>query len=757
MRPGDCVSTRFPILMIADPGWEGHGLEPSLGITFHPDRPALMQSVTAPQGQSPIGMLVVVPVTRATRDTIDDLPGLIRDLRTVNSGALPVLLHDGSDDVLLTDGFRAGLFDAVLIGDGEAWTRMLERATERLHVFDETNRLGLQQRETTSRLRAHKRQLQEQLVRAGDDLARSHERLEQVNQALTEHMDQLSLLYTIGRELSTTPNWDSTLESLLGTMADFVGAQGAALVLRPAPGAPFAPRQTFQWGEEAWDKVIARLETERRLTEFDSEEPAVITLEPEGPSNANTLPVIAALSLEHMHACLGYLLLLDFQPRLASSGQLAFLRTAQIILAEEVASAQMLDRMRELGTFNSRVLESVGSGIWVLDEMGATIYCNRGGRELLSGCKQDQHIVIEPTPMIGRGRSADETGPSSSFFRCDTFQLDGLPELFLDAMLRLETIDGPALAALKNVDPEPFYGEGRVLRSDETAVPVMIQASLMPGRGADEMWRVVVLEDLRPVKRLAEEQQRADNLESLVEMSATLAHEIRNPLMGLSAQAELLSDSLDPDDPRRRYIDVITGEVDRIDDTITRMLQFVRPYEPERASVDLGALVRDCLVLARPRADARSVRLGLAPDTPSGREATAHVDGTQLKQVVLNLLLNAVDAAPESTTVSLTLDRRDDLLIDDPGQGEARQTIGFSIAISDRGSGIKPEDMERIFRPFYTTKSAGTGLGLSICRKIVSAHAGMISVHSGANGTEFAVLLPDSHENAPSEREQEMS
>lgn len=750
----------FPIIMAADPVWDGHKLPSTDGITFHPTTRDLLSAVRPTANRSPAGVLVVLPTTQDVQGTIDDVPTLVRDLRTVNAGALPILLHDGCDDTVLTNGFRAGLFDAVLIGDQDAWARMLERAGERLRVFDETCRLGLQQSETTSRLRAHKQRLQEQLVRAGDDLAQSHERLEQVNQALTEHMDQLSLLYTIGRELSTTPNWDTTLESLLGTMADFVGAQGAALVLRPAPGSPFAPRQTFQWGEEAWDKVIARLETERRQQGSDQDEPAIITLEPEVSTDGEALPVVAALSLEHMHACLGYMLLLDFQPRLASSGQLAFLRTAQIILAEEVAAAQMMDRMRELGTFNSRVLESVGGGIWVLDEMGATIFCNRGGRELLSGCRQEPNIVTEPSSMVGRGRSSDETGPSAAFFRRDTFNLEGLPELFLDALLRFEDIDGPPLAALKRVDPEPFYGEGRVMRPDGVAVPVMVQASLMPGRGRDEMWRVVVLEDLRPVKRLAEEKQRADNLESLVEMSATLAHEIRNPLMGLSAQAELLSDSLEPGDDRRRYIDVITGEVDRINDTITRMLQFVRPYEPECGSVNLDRLVRDCLVLARPRADNRNVRLGLAEGTLRGIKAMAHADGTQLKQVVLNLLLNAIDAAPAATTVSIDLQRRDDLLINDSETGAVRQHSGFRIAVSDQGAGVDPEDLERIFRPFYTTKSAGTGLGLSICRKIVQAHEGCISVQSDDTGTIFAILLPelpDSDGIASSKLEQEMS
>ncbi len=744
--------------MVADSAWTDLVPATTDELIFHAAASDLLVDLRARASDGPRPMLVILPLTRERRAAAD-LPELVRALRVINPAALPVLLHDGSEDLLLPACFRAGLFDAIPLGDDAAWEDLLQRVGARLAVFDEADRLEAAQQETTERLLEHRQRLQVELVRAGDDLARSHLRLEEANQALTEHMDQLSLLYTIVRELSTTPNWDSTLESLLGTMADFVGAQGAALVLRPAPDAPFAPRQTFHWNEEGWDRVLTRLEAERRREDGDPGEPVVITLEPEAERD-DTLPVVAALSLDHMHACLGYLLLLDFQPRTATSGQLAFLRTAQIILAEEVAAAQMLDRMRELGTFNSRVLEAVDSGIWVLDDLGRTIFCNRGGRELVTGRAQAPRIITEPDTALGRGRHPDDTGSTSAFFRRDTFHLEGLPELLLDAMLRLEDQEGPALAAFKHEDPEPFYGEGRVVRADGTAVPVMVQAHLMPGRARDELWRVVVLEDLRPVKRLAQETRRADALESLVEMSAALAHEIRNPLMGLSAQAELLGDNLEDDDPRRRYIDVITGEVGRINDTITRMLQFVRPYEPELGHVDLDRLLRDSLVLARPRADDKDVRLGLGRDLPRGESATLAADGTQLKQVVLNLLFNAVDASPAGGTVSATLTRVDDLLVDDPVSGESRVRPGFRLAVTDEGPGVAPADRDRIFRPFYTTKNSGTGLGLSICRKIVKAHAGRISVDCDGNGTIFAILLPDlrdSEETAPAAQEQEMS
>jgi signal transduction histidine kinase len=260
----------------------------------------------------------------------------------------------------------------------------------------------------------------------------------------------------------------------------------------------------------------------------------------------------------------------------------------------------------------------------------------------------------------------------------------------------------------------------------------------MAGRGREDRWLLVILEDLRETKRAEAARRHAEQLEGLVAMSATLAHEIRNPLMGLSAQAELLADSLPADDSRRDRIDLITEEVERINRTITDMLQFVRPCEPRREPLVPATLARACLELARPRAAAREVELRLT--APPALEIMA--DPTQLKQVLLNLLLNACDAARPGGTVELIIRPDAVMEVADPRRGTTRSVPGVELTVRDDGPGFGDLAPEKLFQPFFTTKTTGTGLGLAYSRKVVDAHGGEIRAERDGGATCMRVLLP---------------
>jgi signal transduction histidine kinase len=331
---------------------------------------------------------------------------------------------------------------------------------------------------------------------------------------------------------------------------------------------------------------------------------------------------------------------------------------------------------------------------------------------------------------VGRGRMLDRplTGGAA---------LDDLPEVFLDARLVLDGAGQPSHAVLAGRQ-EPFVGTGRITDVHGQSIPVGIQAAPMAGRGRDERWLLVILEDRREAQRAEAARRRAEQAEALVAMSATLAHEIRNPLMGLSAQAELLADSLPGQDPRRDRIDLITGEVERINRTITDMLRFVRPCQPRRVAFAPDRLIRDCLELARPRAASRGVRLDLAGDATT----PVWADEDQLKQVLLNLVLNAVDAAADQGQVTVRVSAAEPLEVHDHGRGISRTVPGVGLCVEDDGPGFGDLDPEQIFEPFFTTKTTGTGLGLAYSRKVVDAHGGQIRAERTATHTCLRVLLP---------------
>jgi signal transduction histidine kinase len=721
-----------------------------------PENGAMGASAKDPRLQVPIsdsGCLLVMhgDHLRAQSDPAG-LSAQIGEVRARCPGILPVLLYRELDVEACGEMYGAGLFAALPVPVRVSqWERLLARAG-RIWAESDERRLTLQEAEEVGRrLRENQESLRRQVSQLAGELGQAQASLERTNQELTAHMAQLSLLYRFGRELSAARNWDDTLRHILESLVEFVGATGAAVILRASPSGPYAPRQTFGWEEESWDKVLVDMEQQLRL---DIAErilaPNVFHLQDERGGDPARRRRIVILPLEQQGQRLGYLLLLA--GRRESAGEelrafLPFLQAVQVILAEEVAGAQLLDRMREIGSFNARVLETVRSGIWVIDEMGRTITCNCTGRRLISDRPDVEGLPVDLGFFIGRGRARRRepgaaVGPASD----DQVPEDTLPELFLDGLLQLEDLEGLALPQLMARGERPYRGQGSILRTDGQIIPVLVQTSLMAGRGRDEKWLVVVAEDLRETKKLEAERMRADRLESLVEMSTALAHEIRNPLMGLSAQAELLAGHLPHGDRRKRYLDVIISEVERINDTINRLLNFVRPYEPKLAEVSLRELARDCLDLVSSRAMDKELQVRLAEE-PAGLSDAAWrhwVDGGQIKQVLLNLLLNAIDASPRQSEVVLRLRRHERMEWRDRRQGTSQATAGAILEVWDAGAGLSETDAARIFRPFYTTKSTGTGLGLSISRKIVTAHRGEIRLERRDQWTVFSVLLPES-------------
>jgi signal transduction histidine kinase len=203
-----------------------------------------------------------------------------------------------------------------------------------------------------------------------------------------------------------------------------------------------------------------------------------------------------------------------------------------------------------------------------------------------------------------------------------------------------------------------------------------------------------------------------------------MAHEIRNPLGSIRGTAEILKDGIDPADRRYEFAQILIKEVDRLNRVVQDFLDFSRPASPRRESFDVLEVLRDVLTLTRQPALKNQVRIVFEEDKipmlPGDRE--------QLKQAFLNLVLNALQAMPEGGTLSLSAQADDD---------EIR------IRFADTGQGILGDNLNRIFNPFFTTRSEGTGLGLAITHRIIQGHGGRIDVDSRpGEGTVFTLHLP---------------
>ena len=234
--------------------------------------------------------------------------------------------------------------------------------------------------------------------------------------------------------------------------------------------------------------------------------------------------------------------------------------------------------------------------------------------------------------------------------------------------------------------------------------------------------------------------QQASKLATIGELAAGIAHEIRNPLAGISAAVEVLSEFSDNTSQYAEVVREIHQQIVRLNSTLRSLLDFARPREPEIVPCDVRELMEPMLALVRP--DAQKHHIQIVENYPPALPPIS-VDSQQVQQAILNILLNATQAMPDGGTLSIGAEPicwPPPAALPAPDGNAATPRRAARITIRDTGAGIPAEHMARIFSPFFTTKHRGTGLGLSITRTIVEKHGGNISVKSEpGKGTEFTM------------------
>ncbi|MBI2845767.1 MAG: PAS domain S-box protein [Chloroflexi bacterium] len=337
--------------------------------------------------------------------------------------------------------------------------------------------------------------------------------------------------------------------------------------------------------------------------------------------------------------------------------------------------------------FNESILQSMTDGLLVVDTLGRATLANRAVERMLG---------YESGELFGK--SAEEIfGPNA---------------LGVQESLEREAVMAPREVVL----PRKTGGQ----------IPVEIHLSPLPREGGDRGGVVVVVRDLSAAKAMEEERRRLDRLALLGEMSAVVAHEIRNPLAGIGAGVQHLLGKLTPDDKQRESLEMIQKETERVNRIIEEILIISRPVRLNLAPCNLAEILEEVLAGLEPRLKGAEVRARkyYAPAAP-----WIKADAMRLNQAFTNLISNALEAMGKGGELRIVVAEED--------KGE------LEVEIRDNGAGIKKEDLPRIFEPFYTTKPGGTGLGLAIVKRIIEEHGGRISVESEeGKRTTFAVHLP---------------
>jgi len=216
---------------------------------------------------------------------------------------------------------------------------------------------------------------------------------------------------------------------------------------------------------------------------------------------------------------------------------------------------------------------------------------------------------------------------------------------------------------------------------------------------------------------------QAERLSSLAEIASGVVHEIRNPLGAIKGAVEILEDELAKDSPRREFAQIAKTEVERIDKLVQEFFHFARAKEPNRQPTDVNETIRSVKLLIEKQAAAQTVEISeqLDDDLP-----LVSLDAEQIKQVLLNLAINALQSMPKGGKLVFRTFQKDNKLY---------------IETEDTGGGIDEAVKAKIFDPFFTTKDKGLGLGLSVVYKIVNQHNGRIEIYDTSKGTKFLLTF----------------
>lgn len=267
----------------------------------------------------------------------------------------------------------------------------------------------------------------------------------------------------------------------------------------------------------------------------------------------------------------------------------------------------------------------------------------------------------------------------------------------------------------------------RGIKKDGSVIDIEAYGSRMEHQGAPAV--IGSLVDITERLAMESKMREHERMAYLGHLSASLSHEIRNPLSSVKMNLQILARKLDVDGYDRRRLEITVHEVSRLEEILRQLLDVARPLTIEPAPVNLSALARGCVDFLRAKAHEKQVNIVVrCPMTLP----LARLDAGKLEQALINLLLNAMEATPEGGRITVWTKAA--------GSGESPS---LELGVRDTGPGIGREHMPHLFTPFYTSKSRGSGLGLSNVKRIVDAHAGSIEVRSRRNrGAAFVLRLP---------------
>jgi PAS domain S-box-containing protein len=358
-------------------------------------------------------------------------------------------------------------------------------------------------------------------------------------------------------------------------------------------------------------------------------------------------------------------------------------------LAIAIENVNLFRRIETLRTFNEDIIENMTNGVIALDLAGRITACNRTAAALLDCLPQA--VIGHPIDII-----KTQAGELVASFQ----------------------------EALRHQAPVS-YREATVYHKDGRRNPVSISVSPLRDGGRSVAGVVGVVEDLTELKDLEAERRRLDRLAALGEMSAVVAHEIRNPIAAIAAGVEYITRQLGEDSPHREGAQMIQGEIERMNRILEDILFVARPLHLDLHPHSLPEIIDTVIKRFRAQIERHQA---IIQSSYGGELPLVRVDKARLEQALTNLLINAIQSIPPGGRINLQV------------KSDGRKVY---ISVQDNGPGIPAETLARIFEPFFTTRAQGTGLGLAVTQRVIQEHGGSLSAESvEGQSTTFLIDLP---------------
>jgi PAS domain S-box-containing protein len=344
----------------------------------------------------------------------------------------------------------------------------------------------------------------------------------------------------------------------------------------------------------------------------------------------------------------------------------------------------------ELQSYTENILNSITPGVLTLDLAGKITTLNNAGIITLQ---------LERSEVINKSIR-------------EVFQFQSSLRSFLEETIHSEHV---------------YHGHEISVGTDAKEIWLILNTAFLYDQNAEVVGVAVSFDDVTEVRQLQKRIRDSEKLAAMGVLAVGIAHEVRNPLGAIMTSAQFLEAKFKPDDLQYRFTHLIIREVERLDHLVERLLNFTRPVEMDFQYEDLNEIIESVADLAVLKLTDH--RLAIEKHYGAGIPRF-FVDAKRLQQAFLNIMLNAIDAMPDGGQ----------LVLKTSFEAENRW---IKIEFSDTGKGIHPEQLDKIFNPFFTTRQRGTGLGLAIVNQIIAEHNGTIGVQSKVGeGTKFIITLP---------------